>query len=776
MSGPPSIGKACLMAVFAGLANLAALMAHAAPVPVRSGEHDGFTRLVLDLPAPSRWTLSETPDGSQITLKDIEATFDLSDTFRKITTQRIAGLAPVTGQNALAINLNCDCTVDAFLNPPRMLVIDIRDQPTGADTAPPRLSDRPASPPPPRPAYHFPFAPQSGAAGTGQPPSDPPDAPQNMATAPAPDGLSPASQTPHEKAHIYEAERRLTAELSRAVSQGLVTPKQTHLPTPEHTDPKDQGKAATGNATPDHAAARPAPHPDINLRAETSADRDFMRLNGASPHTNTGERCITEETLNVADWAENAPFGAQVGALRARLFGEFDRPDPAAATALAKLYIAFGFGAEALDILTVTKANPKSKAILSAMAEITEYGHGRHIAPFSGQYDCDSPAAFWALLADEHIPANAMLNEAAILRAINALPAHTRELLGPIASARLVALGKTELAAQVLRPVIRGTNTPNSRLDMAKAELHQAKGDLQDASATFAKVVDANTALSPKAVIGLIEARLEGGQAIDIGLADLAGAYAQEYRKSPLWEGLKRAQILALASAGSFEKAFHELALFIPQTSPEIARSVRSKAMGALARGAGDISFLKHALDTGAQGRSDLNAEAGIDVARRLIALGFPETAKSYLHAPAKGRTAHAQRILLARSALALGKPRRAEAALLGLIGADVDLLRARARSQAGDHAGAGRLYAALNQSDDATREAWLGQDWQTLGTSKDEVLRKSANLIAPPAATTPADTGVLATDRALLKESRAARDTLTQMINHFEIEPEKRR
>ena len=80
---------------------LAAVTSLAVPAPsaladqiaVRSGEHKGFTRLVLDLPSPVPWQLKSGPETAQLALSGVKADFDLSDTFRRLSTGRVAALA-----------------------------------------------------------------------------------------------------------------------------------------------------------------------------------------------------------------------------------------------------------------------------------------------------------------------------------------------------------------------------------------------------------------------------------------------------------------------------------------------------------------------------------------------------------------------------------------------------------------------------------------------------------------------------------------------------------
>ena len=54
-------------------------------VVVRSGEHEGFTRLVLDFPARLDWQDQTREDGITITFPGDRPTFDLSRVFDRLT-------------------------------------------------------------------------------------------------------------------------------------------------------------------------------------------------------------------------------------------------------------------------------------------------------------------------------------------------------------------------------------------------------------------------------------------------------------------------------------------------------------------------------------------------------------------------------------------------------------------------------------------------------------------------------------------------------------------
>ena len=762
------------------------------PVTVRSGEHDGFTRLVLDLPRPRGWTVEQEGRTARLVLNGKKVDFDLSNSFRKITTGRIIDLFPAADANALTIALNCDCKIDAFRLGNEMLVIDIRGAPASAGGQP----RPPARPVPPIletatstiPAGSIPLLPfsshrpdRTARLKFGPHPQD-----RNVAdlpdiqtaerfTEPAPSVTAPglvvpsSAQPSGRDPRITEAERRLAEQLSRAVSQGLVTSRAAHLP-----EPAEQHHEPTLPSTAPNKAAKSGT-PAINLRAQTSADRDFLEALGVPVTTLNGETCISTAKLEISSWAGEGTFSQEVGRLRGSLMGEFDRPDPDAGLALARLYLHYGFGAEARHVLKAAPVSQDDLSLLQTLADIIEFGHGSDTGVFANQFDCDTSAALWAVLSVPTVPGMAKINDNAVLRAINALPPHLRTLLGPTASERLRAAGHEPLSAQLLDLVERGVATSDPRLDFSRAGQALVDDDLLAASTALQKVVETNTELSPKALIQLIESRLSRKLPIDMQMAELAGAYALEYRKQPLGVDLKRVHILALAEAGAYDLAFAELAHFAPFSDPETVDQMRGHAMAALAANGGTLPFLKYALRTGDASTTALDASSENAVAARLLDLGFPAQAASYLQTDAIGAQDKIRRILRARVALAEMKPRRAEADLLGLSGPEADKLRARARSMSGDHAVAQRLFATLDQKEAMVEQAWLAGDWTVLRASDDPLLAEVAGMATQndrSAGSSEAETGVLARNHALLENSIAARGTMNALLTRYATKP----
>jgi len=103
-----------------------ALTATAATIAVRSGEHDDFTRLVLELPGAMGWALDGAGESLTLRLDQPGHDFDLSTVFDRIPRDRLAGVQQIA-PSRLVLALACPCSTQAFLFRDRFLVIDLKD-------------------------------------------------------------------------------------------------------------------------------------------------------------------------------------------------------------------------------------------------------------------------------------------------------------------------------------------------------------------------------------------------------------------------------------------------------------------------------------------------------------------------------------------------------------------------------------------------------------------------------------------------------------------------
>lgn len=741
--------------------------AQAQRVAVRGGEHPGFTRLVLDLPEAMPWEISREGDRATIALQR-DLSFDLSDAFTRLSEDRVAGLMSGPDAGELSLRLGCACQLQSFLHDGRMLVIDIRDS---AEV-----------PPAPR-AAALPLLPARRDQGK------------------LPDGVA----FPGARSVLAPAERRLAQALGRAASQAILVPSGSAangaggvlpgLPTPGGTGDENVSQLALRGpfqAAPPDAAQNPAAGPG-------------------------GLDCVPDRLLEVASWSDGTPFPDQLGRLRTSLYDEIDRPAPEVAAALAQLLVHMGFGAESRTVLPLARdaLSDRNARTLTSMAEILDRvglpapddraRRTPEVEPaFAGQTGCAGKAALWAVLEPGTLPPGTPIDVAALRRAFQALPLHLRRHLAPELAARLRATGQGETAAAILQAVTRLTPEAPPALALARAEEALSEGRPDAAEPILAELAAGGGDVGPLALAALIEARAAVGQPIEPQTVALVAGHAREYRDQSIGPRIRRAHVLALAGADELDAALEEVAGFDRAGLPYDRPGTLGPLWTAIAAATDDPAFLRRALEADAA-PDGLPESAARAVAARLLALGLPDASLAWLAGPDAGGARH--RLLRAEAALALGRPGEAEALLSGLQSRRADRLLAQARADQGDHAAAAQLFESVGQTDAAARHRFLasGPDEEAAEappppagapdarqaatesdpaevavpvavTASDETEDEAAEAGPAQRASGPPDrgamhpsTGVLARNRALLEQSAATREALTDLLTRVE-------
>lgn len=730
-----------LMGALAWLTLAGAAMAQA--VNVLSGEHDGFSRLVFDLPERMAYEISLSDREGRITFERSGLQWRTDSVFDLVPRDRLDGIEAGLGEKTVVLSLNCDCEIDTFWHGRAFLVVDIRD-PSGKPEKTPSLAKQDL----------VPLSLEAGSRGRAallvsaglDGPRAPEPAPENQETDKDLDGGA-----------ISESRGRLIKQIGRAASQGLLSPRTMLGRKPE---PAPASRAVRQDPEPEPPAPK---RPNIQLRAETSIDRDMgaVLMSGLGMGSTTA--CLDPAGLNLSDWGTDAPFHAQVGPLRARLLGEFDRPERDTVLELARTYIYFGFGAEARQVLRQLGQGAAPERVLHDMADILEMGHAGMSSSLSGQMDCAPSVALWSALSYPEFPRDASLDADGVLRGFSALPSHLRAHLGPDLARRMAEAGYAADSRRLRRIL---TRTPEiATPDAALLEAEAALEDGEEAEAALELIVSENSEPSAEALLSLIRHRLKQETEISYETAQLAGAYAHEHRGQPLGKDLQAAYLSALAASGAFDEAFEGLARVTTEEAAQ-ADEIRASLVDLLTRRADDYEFLQYAFSE-AKAAGKIDPETANAAAARLLELGFADAAAQFVAPETEGPAGQRRRLLRAEIALSQDRPREAEAALLGLAGAEADLLRAEARSKAGEHDVAKRLFAGIGRAGEARREAWLASDWQALADDEDPARGGIAKLkLADSEAPEVDEDGILARNRALIDQSLETRDAVRALLD----------
>jgi len=725
---------------------LAAGSGRAETVAIASGEHDGFSRIVLDLAEPTPWQLGRTADGYTLRLARDDIRFDLREVFRTIPRTRLAAIWADPASGDLQLGIACACHAMPFEFRDDIIVIDIKD-----------------GPPPPGSSF------ETSLAGNGLPPlaGRLPMRPRPRPAATMPAGADWArmfreSQAPVAAlppAEVQAMRQSLLQQLGRSASQGLVD-----MAIPPTAEDAEAG-AMQGHLLQGHVATSFGPGVAVQMAREPAPDL-----------TPEGDRCIEDARLAVLGWADARPFTEQLAEIRAAAVGEFDRPDAEAVGRQTRLLLHFGFGAEARETLAAFAIQPPDAPLWQAMGVIVDGDAPGPDNPFANQADCDTHAALWSVLSRPTLRLADRPRVPAVLRAFSALPVGLRRQLGPGLAERFLSIDDAASARSVRDAMLRAPGDPGDAVQMAEAQIDLRDGHPEEALARIEAVAGEGGPMLPQAMIDLVDARLAQGAPVDPETIAALAALVEEQGEGPLGPALRRAEGLALASGGDFASAFAisggETPGFDAELWPLLAVSGPDSALLAQA-----------VLPRMAVPQTD--AVTGTMMARRLIELGFPDAGLAWLP-PVDGDP---ERVLLAAKAeLARRDARAALRVLAGQPGAAADRLRAQAQVPLGDPVGAAAAFAAAGDATAAERALWQGRDWAAIAASDtDPVLSAAAALATPdpvqPDAVLvgPVQTGpvgeapaipplalgptTLAQGRSLVEDSAAARAAVAAML-----------
>lgn len=698
--------------------HLIALLALAGPAcadtaRVLSGEHDTFTRLVVELPDDSGWSVGRTAMGYGFAaVGAAQPDYDLTAVWDRIPRTRLQSLRVDPATGALLLSLACPCHVFPFEYQPGMIVLDIRD-----------------GPPPPGSSFEMAFAPPGSAAPR------PAGRPERAAVAydwiaadlktPAP-SLALDLPTTAAVANLDPLRDALLRQISRGAADGVI---DMQLP----------GKVSM----PEAAAELP------DQARVTLGELPGLVVRGAGAETASADACLPDSALSVADWGKARRPLDLLAEARSGLFGEFDILDQEAVLRAVRVHVYLGFGAEARQYGALLSPPPGELLPLLSMARLID-GETDPSTPFAGMLACDGAAALWAALAYDRLPAGSRANTDAIVRSFVALPAHLRSLLGP----RLAEVLREDHpdAARMVRDALERTpDVPTETIALLDAETDLVSGD-PTAALTHAADAVASGGATTESLLALVEAHFRSGTPLDPKVVDAVQSLAGEVRGTDAEPAVQRAVVLALALSGQVDKAFAR----VSPTGQDLADLWKVVAE----RGEDNEVLARAILPDG-----DTPPEVGPDTAERLAVrlmdMGFPDAARDWL-GPSGLDDPEPRRLIAARIELARGDARQALTLLQSLEGEEAARLRAQAQMDLGALDQAQETLSDIGETDEATRLAVWQADWADVEAGGDSRWAPAAGL----AATSTVTEGGPLTRGALLDGSAATREAISTLLS----------
>lgn len=689
----------------------------AAPVLVKTGEHDGFTRLVMEFQAPVDWQMGRSADGYELRVVGQPVNYDLSEAFRLIGKSRLAAIWVDAQTAGLRIGIACGCHAIPFEFRPGIVVIDLRDGP------PPRGSSFEGALYPVSASKNvvadggYDWQKQALAELHGD---AAPNAPDDTFT-PLPSS-DPALQSLRES---------LLHQLGRGASQGIV----------------DVGRSMPAQPLPSQAFA--------SARVGLGELPGVSVTNGLSDHAELaadGQTCITADRLDFADWGDARPVHQQMAEVMEGLVGEFDRPNAETLRKAIRFHLFIGFGIEARQLMHAFPVTDSDTALWISLARLVD-GEPDPSSAFTGQAACNTPAALWALLADPAPQAGAKINADAAYLAFSALPIALRRHLGPALADRFLAVDDRGSAAKVRDAILRAPGGAGPQVTLMQADLEMSNEDPAAAESRLNTLVLDSGPETPAALVGLVTARVAQDLPVAPELVTALEAVLRERSGTNDEPETRHALLLARAAAGDFDAAFASLP-DAPNAEPQLWRLLSKLGQ--------DDEILRHAVLATDAVQPHAPADTAANLAERLLGLGLAENALRWLPDPSA-----VDPLILAQIHLQRSDGRSALAALTGLDTPEALALRAQAMQQLGDEGAAARLYAKAGDSTAELNAVQRAQDWADLGQRGAEPWKSAAAAIAaqksPPEAKT---NGPLAQGQDLVSTASETRAAVEALLN----------
>jgi len=706
------------------------------PVQVTSGEHDGFTRLVLDYGTALDWQVGRTTDGYELRLADATPGYDLTGVYDLIGRGRLASVWVDPESGGLRIGIGCACHAQPFEFRPGIVVIDLKDGPPPKGSAfetalggeaLPELRPRPIPRPRARPL-------QAGRLAASNPAghydwtamflsADPLPQPEPAST---PAMMPDRTALPGTDPSLQPLRDALLHQLSRGAAQGVVEMAQL--------EPAD--------AAPQVGPVRVRLNdlPGVRIEADTGAPNALTAI---------GEACVADDRLDIGTWGTDRPVSEQMAEAMAGLMGEFDAPDPAAELRAVRFLLFIGFGAEARQILTQLSTHQPDADILVSLAHILDDSRDPASA-FVGMAACDTAAALWAMLSTPAPMPGTTFGRAATLRSFSALPVHLRRLLGPPLVDRFLGLDDAAAATAIRNAIFRAPGDAGPEVTLMEARFDLDAGDPAKAEQRLEPLIASSGPATPDALIAQVATHLARRAPLDPAQVTALEGLLHERRNGPDAARVAVAVALARALAGDFDRAFADLA-----EAPDAATQVWSL----LAEIGPDSALLSHAVRS-EDAAPPVPAAVAATLARRLSDLGFAAQAGDWLR-----QVPVADTRLAARIALQAGDARTALRLMSGSDDPALAPLRSEALYQLADEAALADMLARRGEEDARWRAVGRARDWPQMAKSGPAPWQTLAATALGGAPEDPTSAGALARGQALLESSAQTRQQVADLL-----------
>ena len=740
-------------------------------VTVRSGEHADFSRLAFDFSEPVNWVIGQVENGYEIRFESPLNKVDISDVYRRISRERVSRIDISKDKTSVTLAINCKCYADAFEFRPGLLVVDIKDG-IAPETSrfektftSDEISKSKTGEPHEITSTRKPVG--LGADLMGHNNVLPLIMPATQSAPESPRRLTPKLtyeyQIDASNSRINNMRLEMYNQIGRAASQGLLDASTTISSGNKNKRTKRKlrlAKEETLKAPLDH----------INMRVETSIDREISLAVHNTMKTQDGDHCLPDKTFELDKWGNPDFILEEIITQRALIYGEFDKINEHAVERLVKAYIYAGFGAESENVLDAFDLGLKSDDTLRMMAKIIDGNKPQPYLGFQTQAACNTNAALWAVLTMDTIPNKISVNTVAVLSSFSFLPHHIRRLIGPRLAQKFFNVDDISTARSIRNLIALTPGNAGPEFRLLDANLDQDRGLYTDAIQSFKKIVNEDGAVAPLALIELLEAHLSRNSEVDNHLISTAEAHVFEQKSTKVGADLQRLIALSRARQGKLMLALKSLREL--NNSKHYNRAALGAVWGKVLENVLALNSKEEVLKFTYAAQDDLvqqniPRETLRKLSSALLDEGLIEMARKVLAVPSSPTADDL--ILMARMEILSHNFMLTLSLLEHVSGPDAALLRAEAYSKMGEHLNAANEFRDIQATKMQQNEIWRAGDWSKLMQSDLKTNKIAAHIMTEKPLdvekTAPTTDGVVGQYKAMLDRSIKTRQSLEFLL-----------
>ncbi|WP_298258927.1 hypothetical protein [uncultured Litoreibacter sp.] len=458
----------------------------AKPALVKSGEHKEFSRLVIYTGDIPKWEKTKTGDNVAISLLGWSSNFDTSSVFTFIPQTRVKKIQKTDSE--LLLTLGCNCSVEVSPISGVGLKIDIIDVAASSPTL--RLE---------APKYANWFAPNE---------------------------MVSKNETSAATRHLRSA---LEKSIDTASNQRILDPSAISQLT-------DSSQSLTIRPH------EPVPISQLRMRSRTTAESSEQKNDNPAL---IKLKCPPIRHGDIENWGTSDPFALQLADLRRELVGEFDAVHTKTAHKLARLYLHFSMGAEAISTLNSLSQHRHNDDLILPIANLLEGNMLNELKvniPLNG---CTGSNAIWAALMSAEDTEISEPQIKIILKSFALLPDQLQTVLAPRLSKRLLAEGKDVAASVLTKQASRGKEAKDllsynfKDVTVPQLETQISKGNID----------------TPPALLEYMDRNLQSGTPIDGDIKVIAESFAVQQAGDAIVPQIQSSLVRNAALEGDFTLA-----------------------------------------------------------------------------------------------------------------------------------------------------------------------------------------------------------------------------